>query len=91
METHSRRSNKTSGPIPVLGGDMTVEDWKRTLSKMTAGAAAETVIANYIYDPVCDYGTSVRILRRVLQAWAEIELDANGIGLGGRGDKPPII
>jgi hypothetical protein len=74
--TPSRRSNKINGPIPVLNGDMTVEDWKRTLSKMTAGAAAETVVANYIYDPVCDYGTSVTVLRRVLQAWAE--LHANG-------------
>jgi hypothetical protein len=58
--THSRRSSKTNGPIPVLGGDMTVEDWKKTLSKMTAGAAAETVVANYICDPICDYGPASR-------------------------------
>jgi hypothetical protein len=75
-----KQPNKTFGPIPVLYGDMTVADWKKTLSKMTAGAAAECVIANYIYDPVCDYGTSVKVLRRVLQAWAEIELSAHGIG-----------
>jgi hypothetical protein len=68
------------GLIPVLNGDQTVEDWKRILSKLTVGAAAETVVANYIYDPICDYGTSVTVLRRVLQAWAELELDAHGIG-----------
>ena len=56
-----------------VNGDQTVEDWKRILSKLTVGAAAETVVANYIYDPVCDYGTSVTVLRRVLQAWAEIQ------------------
>ncbi len=67
------------GLIPVLNGDQTVEDWKRILSKLTVGAAAETVVANYIYDPICDYGTSVKVLKRVLQAWAELELDAHGI------------
>jgi hypothetical protein len=67
------QSNKTIGPVPVLNGDQTIEDWKRILSKLTVGAAAETVVANYIYDPVCDYGTSVTVLRRVLQAWAEIQ------------------
>ena len=64
---------RSSGPVPVLNGDQTIEDWKRILSKLTVGAAAETVVANYIYDPVCDYGTSVKVLRRVLQAWAEIQ------------------
>jgi hypothetical protein len=72
------RSNKTAGPVPVLNGDQTIEDWKRILSKLTVGAAAETVVANYIYDPVCDYGTSVEVLRRVLQAWAEIKLNNRG-------------
>jgi len=43
-------------------------------AKLSVAAAAETVIANYIYDPVCDYGHSVRILRDVLRAWAELEL-----------------
>ena len=69
-----------NGPVPVLNGDQTIEDWKRILSKLTVSAAAETVVANYIYDPVCDYGTSVTVLRLVLQAWAEIELNNHGIG-----------
>jgi len=69
-----------NGPVPVLNGDQTVEDWKRILSKLTVGAAAETVVCNYLYDPVCDYATSVKVLRRVLQAWAEIELDNHGVG-----------
>ena len=69
-----------NGPVPVLNGDQTVEDWKRILSKLTAGAAAETVVCNYLYDPVCDYATSVKVLKRVLTAWAEIELDNHGIG-----------
>ena len=64
-----------NGPVPVLNGDQTIEDWKRILSKLTVGAAAETVIANYIFDPVCDYGSSVTVLRRVLQDWAEIKLN----------------
>ena len=67
-----------NGPVPVLNGDQTGEDRKRILSKLTVGAAAETVVANYIYDPVCDYGTSVTVLRLVLQAWAEIELNNHG-------------
>jgi hypothetical protein len=62
-----------NGLVPVLNGDQTIADWKRILSKLTVSAAAETVVANYIYDPVCDYGTSVKVLRRVLQAWAEIQ------------------
>jgi hypothetical protein len=38
-----------NGLILVLnGGDQTVADWKRILGEMTAAAAAETVIANYI-------------------------------------------
>jgi hypothetical protein len=37
-------------------------------------------VANYIFDPVCDYGTSVKVLRRVLQACAEIELNNHGVG-----------
>ena len=69
-----------NGLIPVLNGDQSVEDWKRILRKLTVGAAAETVVCNYLYDPVCDYGTSVKVLRRVLQAWAEIELDNHGVG-----------
>ena len=69
-----------NGLIPVLNGDQTVEEWKRILSKLTVGAAAETVVANYIFDPVFDYGTSVTVLRRVLQAWAEIELNNHGVG-----------
>jgi len=66
---------ESSAPLlsASVNGDQTVEDWKRILSKLTVGAAAETVVANYIYDPVCDYGTSVTVLRRVLQAWAEIQ------------------
>ena len=47
---------------------------------MTAGAAAETVVCNYLYDPVCDYATSVKVLKRVLTAWAEIELNNHGVG-----------
>jgi hypothetical protein len=80
MESSPRRSNKTNGPVAVLNTDMSVEDWKRTLSKMTAGAAAECVTANYIYDATCDYGHTVMVLRRVLQAWAELALNAHGIG-----------
>jgi hypothetical protein len=72
------QSNNTIGPIPVLNGDQTVEDWKRILRKLTVGAAAETVVCNYLYDPVCDYATSVKVLKRVLTAWAELELDAHG-------------
>jgi hypothetical protein len=69
-----------NGLIPVLNGDQTVEEWKRILRKLTVGAAAETVVAT-IYDPCCDYGYSVKVLRRVLQAWAEIELNNHGVGL----------
>jgi hypothetical protein len=65
-----------SALVPVLRSDMSVADWKRTLNKMTAGAAAETVVA-IIYEPFCDYGYSVTVLRRVLQAWAEIN---HGLG-----------
>ena len=68
-----------NGLIPVLNGDQSVEDWKRILRKLTVGAAAETVVAT-IYDPCCDYGYSVKVLRRVLQAWAEIELSNHGVG-----------
>ena len=71
-----------NGPVPVLNGDQTVEDWKRILSKLTVGAAAETVVCNYLYDPICDYGTSVKVLKRVLQAWAEIELNNHGVDSG---------
>jgi hypothetical protein len=67
------------GLIPVLNGDQTVEDWKRILSKLTVSAAAEMVVADYIYDPICDYGTSVKVLKRVLTAWAEIELNKHDI------------
>jgi hypothetical protein len=71
-----------NGPVPLLNGDQTVEDWKRILSKLTVSAAAETVVANYLYDPICDYATSVKVLKRVLTAWAEIELDNHGIRIG---------
>jgi hypothetical protein len=54
---------------------------KRILRKLTVGAAAETVVCNYLYDPICDYATSVKVLRRVLQAWAEIELSRHGVGI----------
>ena len=80
--SHSRRSNKSNGPVPVLHGDMTIEDWKKMLSKLTVGAAAECVTANYIYDATCDYGHTVTVLRRVLQAWGELELNAHGVGRG---------
>ena len=71
-----------NGPVPVLNGDQTIEDWKRILGKLTVGAAAECVTANYIYDATCDYGHTVTVLRRVLQAWGELELNAHGIGRG---------
>jgi hypothetical protein len=72
-----------NGLIPVLsGGDQTVEDWKRILSKLSTTGAAETVVCNYLYDPVCDYATSVKVLRRVLQAWAEIKLNNHRLGIG---------
>jgi hypothetical protein len=86
-ESTTMQSNKTI--VPILNGDQTVEDWKRILSKMTAFAAAEIVISNYLYDPLCDYGTSVRVLRKVLTAWSELELEAHGIG--GKGDHAPKI
>jgi hypothetical protein len=71
-----------NGLVPVLNCDQSVADWKRILSKLTAGAAAETVVANFLYDRFCDYGTSVKVLRRVLQAWAE--LHSNGLVAEGR-------
>ena len=71
---------RSSGPVPVLNGDLSIDEWKNVLGKLSVAAAAETVIANYIYDPICDYGHSVRILRDVLRAWAELELANHGIG-----------
>jgi hypothetical protein len=69
-----------NGPVPVLNADQTVEDWKRILRKLTVSAAAEIVVADFLFDPVCDYGTSVKVLKRVLTAWAEIELSNHGLG-----------
>ena len=65
---------RPSGPVPILNGNLSIDEWKTVLGKLSVAAAAETVIANYIYDPICDYGHSVRILRNVLRAWAELEL-----------------
>jgi hypothetical protein len=65
---------RSSGPVPVLNGDLSIDESKNVLGKLSVAAAAETVIANFIYDPICDYGHSVRILRNVLRAWTELEL-----------------
>ena len=75
-------SRTANGSLPVLNGELSIAEWKSVLSKLNAAAAAETVVANYIYDPVCDYEHSVRILRRVLQAWGELKLNGHGGGLG---------
>jgi hypothetical protein len=67
------------GPVPVLSANPPVAEWKSILRKLSVGAAAECVISNFLYDPICDYGTSVAVLRRVLQAWAELELEDHGL------------
>jgi hypothetical protein len=86
--SQSRRSDKTtSGPIPVLDGDLTVEEWKKVLGKLTVNAAAECVLANYLFDCRADYGYSLTVLRRVLTAWAD--LHAN-ISLAAEATKLPV-
>jgi len=81
--SHSKRSNKVSGPVPVLSGDLTVADWRSIFGKLSLAAAAEALVANYLFDAKCDYGYAVTVIKRALQAWSELELEAHGlIGIG---------
>jgi hypothetical protein len=84
----SRKPRNVLGPIAIINGSFTVADWRSVLSKLTAKAAAETIVGNFLFDPSCGYDDGVAVLARAMEAWADIAV-RDHIGIGLAPEPPP--
>ena len=74
------RSHSTN-LAPLFVGDMKVEDFKTIFSKLPLSACVEALVSDYLFDRYCDYHTCCSVLKRAMQAYAEVQLADHGIGL----------
>jgi len=85
LATPSARLRKVNGPVPITEGRLSSQQWRSLFSKLSAIAAAEVIMENYLNDPACGFGDGVAILASALTAWGEVQLAQHK--LGGRSGK----
>jgi hypothetical protein len=62
---------------------------RNLFSKLSATAAAEVIVENFLTDPACGFTDSVAVIARALTAWGEAQLSNHRVG--GRSDKLPTV
>jgi hypothetical protein len=85
------KPRKVTGPVAVISGDLSIADWKKALGKLSVSAAAELVLYNFLYEPSCDFAYGSIVLRRVLTAWAELQLADHGIRINSPPTAPEAV
>jgi hypothetical protein len=74
LATPAARLRSIKGPVPVTEGRPTPQQWRNTFAKLSAVAAAELIVENYLNDPTCGFGDAIAVLADALTAWGEVQL-----------------
>jgi hypothetical protein len=77
------------GPAPIMDGKVSVQNLRNVFAKLTAAAAADLLVENYLSDPVCGFSDNVAIIASALVAWHEAQLSQQN-KLGGRSGALPV-
>lgn len=66
LVTPAAKLRKVNGPVPVTEGRPTPAQWRSTFAKLSATAAAELLVENYLNDPACGFDDAIAILAGAL-------------------------
>jgi hypothetical protein len=81
------RLRKVNGPVPITEGRLSPQQWSNLFSKLSAVAAAEVIMENYLNDPACGYTDGVAMLSSALTAWGDVQVSQHK--LRGRSPSSP--
>jgi hypothetical protein len=90
LASPARKLRQITGPAPILEARLNAAEWRNRFAKLTATAAAELVVENFISDPSCGFGDAVTVIAPALEAWGEAQLPNHKHKLGGRSDKSKL-